>query len=80
MSVLSNDGINTWLTKLDRIGELSASCGDIVFNNLGHIINADLLKELYNNLDGKKAVGVDKVTKAAYGVNLETVRNSVSFH
>jgi len=71
MSVLSNDGINTWLTKLDRIGELSASCGDIVFNNLGHIINADLLKELYNNLDGKKAVGVDKVTKAAYGVNLE---------
>ena len=70
MSVLSNDGITTWLTKLDRIGELSASRHDIVFNNLGHIIDNDLLKELYANLDGKKAVGVDKVSKAAYGENL----------
>ena len=70
MSVLSNDGITTWLTKLDRIGELSASRRDIVFNNLGHIIDNDLLKELYANLDGKKAVGVDKVSKDAYGENL----------
>jgi len=71
MSVFSNDGIKTWLTKLDRIGELSAGRGDMVFNNLGHIINNDLLKEIYNNLDGKKAIGVDKVTKDAYGVNLD---------
>lgn len=71
MSVLSNDGIKTWLTKLDRIGELSAGHGDIVFNNLGHIITSDLLKEVYNRLDGRKAVGVDKVTKDAYGVNLD---------
>jgi group II intron reverse transcriptase/maturase len=70
MSVLSNDGIKTWLTKLDRIGELSASQRDIVFNNLGHIINYDLLKELYYSLDGNKAVGVDKVTKDQYGENL----------
>ncbi len=70
MSVLRNDGITTWLTKLDRIGEQSASRHDIVFNNIGHIIDNDLLKELYANLDGKKAVGVDKVSKAAYGENL----------
>ncbi len=70
MSVLSNDGIKTWLTKLDRISELSAGQHDIVFNNLGHILDYDLLKELYTNLDGRKAVGVDKVSKEAYGENL----------
>ncbi len=71
MSVLSNDGIKTWLTKLDRISELSEGRGDIVFNNLGHIINIDLLKEIYNSLNGRKAIGVDKVMKDAYGVNLD---------
>jgi RNA-directed DNA polymerase len=70
MSVHSNDGTKAWLTKLDRIGELSASQSDIVFNNLGHMIDYDLLKELYTNLDGKKAIGVDKVSKEAYGENL----------
>ena len=70
MPVHSNDGIKTWLTKLDRIGELSASRGNIEFNNLGHIIDANLLKELYFSLDRKKAVDVDKITKEAYGVNL----------
>ena len=70
MSVHSNDGTKAWLTKLDRIGELSASQSDIVFNNLGHMIDYDLLKELYTNLDGKKAVGVDNVSKEAYGENL----------
>ncbi len=70
MSVLSNDGTITWLTKLDRIGELSAGCGDMVFNNLGHIIDIDLLEELYEQLDGSKAVGVDKITKAEYGEHL----------
>jgi len=34
MSVLSSDG-KTWLTKLDRIGKLSADNHDLVFNNLG---------------------------------------------
>jgi hypothetical protein len=71
MSVHSKDGINTWLTKLDRIGELSATKEDIVFNNLGHIINLPMLKWLYFGLDGKKAVGVDKITKEQYGANLE---------
>ncbi len=42
-----------------------------MFNNLGHIIDVDLLKEVYNNLNGRKAVGVDKISKEDYGVNLE---------
>lgn len=69
MSVLSYDG-TAWLTKLDRIGELSANQSDIVFNNLGHIIDSDFLKEVYYKLDGKKAVGVDRVTKEMYGEDL----------
>ena len=38
---------------------------------IGHLINLSLLKELYHQLDGKKAVGVDGVTKADYGNNLD---------
>ena len=60
MAVHSKDGI-TWLTKLKRIGELSANDDDLVFNNLGHLISADMLKEQYRQLDGKKAVVAHKV-------------------
>jgi len=70
MSVLSSDG-KTWLTKLDRIGKLSADNHDLVFNNLGHLIHVDMLKELYRELDGKKACGIDKMTKIDYGKCLD---------
>ncbi len=45
MTVPSKDR-RTWLTKLDRTGELSAKEKVLVFNNLGHILDADMLKEL----------------------------------
>jgi group II intron reverse transcriptase/maturase len=38
----------------------------MVFNNLGHLINFEMLKELLQRLNGSKAVGVDRVTKAKY--------------
>jgi retron-type reverse transcriptase len=44
--------------------------GDMVFNNIGHLINADMLKVQYHQLSGSKAVGIDKVTKDSYGENL----------
>jgi RNA-directed DNA polymerase len=69
MAVHSNDGI-TWLTKLKRIGVLSANNRDITFNNIGYLINADMLKEQYMQLDWRKATGIDKVTKRAYGIKL----------
>jgi len=62
---------SSWLTKLNRIGELSAENRGLVFNNIGHLINADMLKEQYRKLDGTKAIGVDKVTKASYGEHLD---------
>lgn len=70
MTINSKDG-TSGLTKLDRISELSARDKFIVFNNLGHIINLDLLNELYHQLDGSKAVGIDGVTKESYGKQLE---------
>jgi RNA-directed DNA polymerase len=70
MAVHSKDG-QTWLTKLDRISELSENDKAIVFNNLGHIINSDMLKELYQGLDRNKAIGIDGVTKAMYGKQLD---------
>lgn len=76
MAVHSKDG-TTWLTKLDRIGELSAENKKLVFNNIGHLINADMLKEQYRQLDGNKAVGIDNVTKNAYGVKLDENINSL---
>lgn len=70
MTVHSNDG-PTWLTKLERIGELSAQNRKMVFTNIGYLINADMLKEQYKRLDRNKAVGIDRVTKDAYGQQLD---------
>src|ERR1700677_3780932 len=70
MTVHSKDG-RTWLIKLKRIGELSATDGDLIFNNLGHLMSAEMLKEQYRRLDWKKAVGVDGVSKRAYGKELD---------
>jgi RNA-directed DNA polymerase len=69
MTVHSIDG-QTWLTKLERIGELSARNKDRVFNNIGHLINADMFKVQYHLLSGSKAIGIDNVTKDLYGEKL----------
>jgi group II intron reverse transcriptase/maturase len=70
VSALSNGG-STWSTKLQRIGELSARDKTLVFNNLGHIIDVAWLREVYRQLDGSKAIGIDGITKEAYGAKLE---------
>ncbi len=70
MSVHSQDG-NTWSTKLERIGEKSALNKQEVFNNLGHLMDAEMLKVLYQRLSGKKAVGIDGVRKEDYGKKLD---------
>ena len=76
MTVHSNDS-PSWLTKLERIGERSAENRGIVFNNIGHLINADMLKEQFQQLDGNKAVGIDKVTKVDYEKALDENINNL---
>ena len=65
------DGGNQKTTKLDRIGKRAKYSKDTVFNNIGHVIDLDLLRESYRQLDGRKAVGIDGVIKANYGIKLE---------
>ena len=59
-------------TKLERIAEMSAQSKKPSFTSLYHLINADLLKQCHNELDGKKAVGIDEVSKEEYGKDLES--------
>lgn len=70
MTVHSIDG-QSWLTKLERIGEKSACDKQMVFNNVGHLLNGDMLKWQFQRLDGKKAVGIDGVTKEVYALKLD---------
>lgn len=76
MTIHSYDG-KSGQTKLDRISELSSTNKEMVFNNIGHLINISLLKELYHQLDGTKAVGIDNVTKLIYANNLDENLNEL---
>jgi RNA-directed DNA polymerase len=60
----------TWLTKLDRITQLAEQDNTVVFNNLGHILDVEMLQVIYRELDGSKAIGIDGVTKEKYGKKL----------
>lgn len=65
-------------TKLERISQLSKENPDMVFTSVWHMINIDLLKECHREMDGKKAVGIDGVTKEEYEKNLgENLKNLV---
>ena len=59
-------------TKLERIAEISATTKRPIFTSLYHLINADMLKQCHRELDGKKAVGIDEMTKEEYGKNLDS--------
>lgn len=57
-------------TKLNRIAWLSKQDSKKEFECLMHLFNQESLIECFHELDKDKAVGVDGVTKMAYGVNL----------
>ena len=54
-------------TKLTRIAWLSANDPHKRFDSLMHHFNEASLAACVHELDGSKAVGIDKVTKAQYG-------------
>jgi len=64
-------------TKLDRIEEMSTNNPKMVFTSLYHLINEELLRECHKEMDGKKATGVDNVTKAEYEENLDENLNDL---
>lgn len=59
-------------TKLNRILWLSQQNKEILFNNLMNIFNVESLRECFNALDGKKAVGIDGVKKEDYAKDLDS--------
>jgi hypothetical protein len=59
-------------TKLTRISEKAHKEPELVFTSLyHHSCDVDNLRACYDSLDARKAPGVDGVTKAKYGKNLE---------
>ncbi len=61
----------TTATKLKGIAWLSARDPHKRFDCLMHLFNEESLAARFHELDGRKAVGVDGVTKAEYGTCLE---------
>ena len=58
-------------TKITRINQIAKEKPKEVFTSIYHLINYELLKECYTELDGNKATGIDHITKREYGANLE---------
>lgn len=58
-------------TKLRRIAWLSSKDKGKRFNNLMHLFNEESLTACYHELDGKKAIGIDGVSKTDYGERLQ---------
>lgn len=58
-------------TKLERIAELVKTKPNEKLQTLVHLINSDSLKESHKRLSGRKAIGVDGITKEEYDNNLD---------
>lgn len=65
-------------TKLARIAEIAKTRPKEEFTALCHHINVEMLQACHYQMEGNKAPGVDKVTKAEYEANLtENLHNLV---
>jgi hypothetical protein len=56
-------------TALTEIAYLSARNPAQVFHSLMHHINEGSLRRCFDKLDGKKALGIDRVSKAEYTIS-----------
>lgn len=56
-------------TELHRISEIANR--NVKVQNLAHLIDEASLKQIHRKMDGKKAKGIDKVSKAEYAENLD---------
>ena len=58
-------------TKIARINQISKERPKEVFTSIYHLINKELLKECFDELDANKTVGIDKITKDDYRLKLD---------
>lgn len=68
---MKNKTINVMETKLARIAQISREKPKEVFTSIYHLLNKEMLMLCHKELDGKKATGLDGITKAEYEENLE---------
>lgn len=64
-------------TKIMRINQISKERPKEKFTSVYHLINYELLKECYDELDGNKAIGLDKITKDIYLLKLNENLNNL---
>jgi len=64
-------GMGTMTTGLERISQLAREHPDRRLQTIMNMVNAETLKGVHDRQDKNKAYGVDRVTKAEYGENLE---------
>jgi retron-type reverse transcriptase len=57
-------------TKLKRIAEVAKANPNEKFTSLAHLINSEMLTQCHREMKGKKAAGVDSVTKQEYEEHL----------
>jgi retron-type reverse transcriptase len=66
-------------TKLKRIAEIAKERPEERFTSLAHLINEESLIQAHRQMKGKKAPGIDKVTKDKYEENLiENIRGLIT--
>ena len=66
-----NKTTNIVETKLARIAQISREKPKEVFTSIYHLLNEEMLMKCHKELNGKKATGLDGITKAEYEENLE---------
>ena len=69
--MINKTTINIVETKLARIAQISRRKPKEVFTSIYHLLNEEMLMKCHKELNGKKATGLDGITKAEYEENLE---------
>lgn len=64
-------------TKIARISQIAKEEPKTKFTSIYQLIDKELLKECFDELNGNKAVGIDEVTKDKYRYNLEENLNNL---
>lgn len=64
-------------TKIARINQIAKERPKEVFTSIYHLINYELLKECFEEIDGNKATGLDGVTKDMYLIDLDDNLNNL---
>lgn len=77
--MITSDNQMSTSTKLRRIAWLSSKDRNKKFGNLMHLFNEESLATCYHELDKKKAIGIDGVSKLDYGEKLQdNIQNLVT--